>query len=63
MISYKIGAAPYINKKHIDGPLPVCRDGQLHWLTLWERWLLFRGKIDAYSLEHKVKNYGRKSLL
>lgn len=28
---------PTIIAGHIDGPLLVYSDGQMHWLTLWER--------------------------
>lgn len=44
-------ARPEINRKHIDGPLLYMRNGELHWLTLWERLLLWLGKTDALALE------------
>lgn len=52
-IGYPADAEPYIKWKHIDGPLLVCRNGALHWLT-WRdriRWKL--GLEDIYSLERK----------
>ena len=45
------GHAPTINRRHIDGPLLVFSDGQLHWLTPWERLLLAIGLTDAARLQ------------
>lgn len=42
-----------INWKHIDGPLLYLTDGQLHWLTLWERFQLFCGRTDVHELDMK----------
>ena len=47
MIGYPEDAKPTINRKHIDGPLLYLRNGEMHWLTLWERLLLWLGKTDA----------------
>ena len=55
MVGYSCEARPYINRGHIDGPLLYFRDGQIHWLTLWERLLLRFGRMDAYSLEAKLR--------
>lgn len=52
-IGYPAGNRPYIVWKHIDGPLLHARDGQLHWLTLWERLRCWLGFDDADSLEKK----------
>ena len=46
-------ARPVIQSHHIDGPLLYFRDGQLHWLTLWERFLFAFGWTDADKLERK----------
>ncbi len=46
---------PFIIPNHIDGPLLHFRDGQLHWLTLWERFWFWCGKTDAYKLEYKYR--------
>lgn len=46
-------ARPEINRKHIDGPLLYMRNGEMHWLTPWERLLLWLGKTDALLLEKK----------
>ena len=52
-IGYHADAEPYIKWKHIDGPLLVCRNGAMHWLT-WRDRILFRlGREDIYSLERK----------
>lgn len=52
-VGYSNDARPYIKAKHIDGPLLVYRDGQMHWLTLWERFLFLFGWTDAEKLERK----------
>lgn len=44
---------PHIQMNHIDGPLLHFRNGELHWLTLWERVMVRLGRADAYSLERK----------
>lgn len=44
---------PSIEAKHIDGPLLIFRNGELHWLTLWERLLFKLGMTDAKALERK----------
>ena len=52
-VGYPQGGQPFINWKHIDGPLLYARDGQLHWLTLWERFCMWIGVDDIYSIERK----------
>lgn len=52
-VSYQRGAVPHIKQRHIDGPMLVMRSGEIHWLTLWERLLLWLGKTDAFRLERK----------
>jgi hypothetical protein len=52
-VAYHRDARPSINWKHIDGPLLYYRDGQLHWLTLWERLRCWFGRDDAESIERK----------
>lgn len=52
-VGYRADAQPHIRWKHIDGPLLVYRDGQMHWLTLWERFRCWRGWDDAWSIERK----------
>lgn len=54
-VSFPIGGRPHINSRHIDGPLLSFRDGQMHWLTLWERFLLALGLTDAERLELKLR--------
>jgi hypothetical protein len=41
--------------KHIDGPLLTFRDGQMHWLTLRERFRVWMGWEDALSLERRLR--------
>ena len=55
MIGYPADAQPSINRRHIDGPLLYLRNGEMHWLTLWERLLLLLGKVDALVLERKYR--------
>ena len=44
---------PSINRNHIDGPLLIYSDGQLHWLTIVERIALFFGRTDAANIQAK----------
>lgn len=53
LIGYPADARPSINRKHIDGPLLYMRNGEIHWLTPWERILLWFGRTDALALERK----------
>lgn len=52
-IGYPETNRPSIRWDHIDGPLLHYRDGQMHWLTLWERLRCWWGLDDATSLERK----------
>jgi hypothetical protein len=52
-IGYPADAEPYIKWKHIDGPLLVCRNGAMHWLTWGDRIRMWAGLDDIYSLERK----------
>jgi hypothetical protein len=54
-VSVQAGAKPSIQKNHVDGPVLYMRTGELHWLTLWERFLLWLGRTDAYRLERKYR--------
>jgi hypothetical protein len=51
-----------INWKHIDGPLMYLSNGQLHWLTLWERVQLFFGQVDIHDLDMKLQHRPASSL-
>lgn len=42
-----------INWKHVDGPLLYLTNGQLHWLTRWERVQLFFEMTDIHELDMK----------
>lgn len=46
---------PSIVPHHIDGPLLYFSDGQLHWLTIWERILFHFGWTDAERLQRKLR--------
>lgn len=52
-VGWPADSRPSIQANHIDGPLLHFRNGELHWLTLRERFLFWLGLVDAYSLEHK----------
>lgn len=50
---FRKDSQPHIQWRHVDGPLLRYRDGQLHWLTLWERLRCKLGLDDARSIEEK----------
>lgn len=52
-IGYPSASRPFIVWNHIDGPLLHARDGQLHWLTLRERFRCWLGLDGVESLEKK----------
>lgn len=53
-ITYPANASlPYINMRHIDGPFIYMRNGNIKWLSIWDRVLLFFGFTDKYKLEDK----------
>lgn len=52
-VGWEAGHGPSINRHHIDGPVLFFSDGQMHWLTLWERLQLALGRTDATKLEAK----------
>jgi hypothetical protein len=52
-VGWPSDSEPHVKWKHIDGPLLVYSDGQMHWLTLWERLCCWLGKADAFSIEKK----------
>lgn len=54
-VGFPIDAKPHLIMKHIDGPLLHFSDGQMHWLTLWERFLVAIGRHDAESLQRKLR--------
>lgn len=53
-VGYPADSEPYIKWKHIDGPLLVCRDGQMHWLTWRQRFSMWVGWRDIYDLEREI---------
>lgn len=52
-VGYPSGSRPSINWHHIDGPLLYYSDGQMHWLTLWERLRCWFGRDNADSIERR----------
>lgn len=53
-VGYPQGMKPEIIWDHIDGPLLYRSDGQLHWLTLWERFRFWLGLENVVSLDRKL---------
>jgi len=47
------GAEAHINWTHIDGPLLVCSDGTLHWLTKIEKLWARLGFVSVTQLDTK----------
>ncbi len=54
-LSFPAEGKPCILVNHIDGPLLTFRDGQMHWLTIWERLQFWLGLTDAERLEKKLR--------
>jgi hypothetical protein len=52
-LSFPMNARPRIHGSHIDGPLLVFSDGQIHWLTLRERIVLWLGLTNAEKLQEE----------
>jgi hypothetical protein len=50
--AFSVSSRPSL-MKHIDGPMLVFRDGQMHWLTLFERFLVWVGRATPESIERK----------
>lgn len=53
---------PYIDWLHPDGPLLTCRNGELHWLSYFERFKIRFGYLTIYDLEHKVMSPWRSKV-
>ena len=51
--AFPASARPSIQWRHIDGPVLCFRDGQLHWLTWWERIQFLFGFTSAEKIERK----------
>lgn len=60
MIGFPIDNEPSINWKHVDGPMLICRDGTIHWLTIWERLQFRLGFIDIDYLDKKHGDYTKQ---
>lgn len=54
-IEYPAGIEPYINWKHIDGPLLYTSDCGLEWLSWRDRFLFMLGLADIHSLDRKYR--------
>lgn len=51
--AFQVTSRPRIIRHHVDGPVITFRDGQMHWLTMWERILVMLGLTDAIEIERK----------
>lgn len=54
-ISFPATAWPHIQWNHIDGPLLVMRNGELHWLTWRERFMFWLGWLTVEEVEEKYR--------
>jgi hypothetical protein len=52
---FPLGTRPSIMWNHIDGAWLCFSDGQLHWLTWWEKFRCWMGWDDAESLQRKLR--------
>jgi hypothetical protein len=55
------GVRPFINWKHIDGPLLYTSDCGLHWLTYRERIKLFFGLTTIDEIDRAHRRYPQES--
>jgi hypothetical protein len=53
MISYPEDSKPHIDWNRLDGPLLICKDGTLHWLTQKERLWMKLGFTNIDRLNNK----------
>src|ERR1700722_7049033 len=52
-VEFNPDAVPSIQWNHIDSPLLHMRSGEIHWLTLWERFRVWLDLDNEYTLEKK----------
>ncbi len=50
-------AKAFIKWNHVDGPMLVCTDGMVHWLSLLERVWLRAGLTTLEELDAKYRRY------
>ncbi len=55
LVGWPAESKPVILANHVDGPLCTFRNGEMHWLTLWERVLFAFGRVDSLSIERKYR--------
>ena len=48
--------SPRINWHHVDGPLLICRDGTLHWLSKSEILWVYMGFTSIEQLDNTYSN-------
>jgi hypothetical protein len=49
-------SAPRIQLNHVDGPLLICSDGTMHWLSMFERLWLRLGLTTIDRLDTKYNH-------
>lgn len=42
---------PWVQWNHVDGPVLICCNGAMHWLTWKERFLIWIGKLKVEDLD------------
>jgi hypothetical protein len=53
---------PFINWKHVDGPLFVSSSGNCYWPTWWERFKIKRGWLTLEALDKELRQNPFKGL-
>lgn len=48
---------PFINWKHVDGPMLICSDGTMWWLTWGQRLKMWLGILNIDQLNLIVMTY------
>ncbi|CAB4129891.1 hypothetical protein UFOVP116_165 [uncultured Caudovirales phage] len=54
MLGYPKDSKPIIQWKHIDGPLLICSNGLVHWLTIFEQLMLMVGATSIEKLNRTI---------
>ena len=55
--AYEKKSLPYVQWNHIDGALLHLRNGELFWLSWWDRIQLRLKWTDVYALESKYRKW------
>lgn len=52
-VGWPAESRPSLRMNHVDGPVVHFRNGEIHWLTIGERFMVWVGRADEFSLERK----------